>query len=317
MKYFSFLISLLLYQLSFSQYVDFTTIDFQKYYKVGDENEVFLPFGDISFVDKVTYFKEGNPKAEKIYTNTAHALGSPDYTKYPDKTYLSLGCGGELVVEFKNNGFIDIEGPDLYFFEVGPSVEAFEVYISKDGNNWKYVQDTSGGSSYVDIAPVEKGKKKTIYYYIKLKDLGSFCDGPTAGADIDAIGTIGGVLKVNIDANLLFDLDKSQLKDKALNTLDNFLIGLEKIPEAEVIIEGHTDAQASHHYNQKLGLNRAKSVKKYLLQHLNEKAENYDFQVKSLGETQPVASNSTSLGRQKNRRVEIIVLPSEDFYKKP
>ena len=153
--------------------------------------------------------------------------------------------------------------------------------------------------------------------YIKLKDLGSFCDGPTAGADIDAIGTIGGVLKVNIDANLLFDVDKYQLRDKALSTLDNFLIGLEKIPEAEVIIEGHTDAQASHSYNQKLGLNRAKSVKKYLLQHLKEKAKNYDFQVKSLGETQPVASNSTPSGRQKNRRVEIIVIPSEDFYKQP
>ena len=84
-----------------------------------------------------------------------------------------------------------------------------------------------------------------------------------------------------------------------------------------MIIEGHTDAQASHSYNQKLGLNRAKSVKKYLLQHLKEKAKNYDFQVKSLGETQPVASNSTPSGRQKNRRVEIIVIPSEDFYKQP
>ncbi|MAN29205.1 MULTISPECIES: OmpA family protein [Mesonia] len=317
MKYFSLLIFLLFIQFSFSQYVDFTVIDFQKYYKVGEDNEVFLPLGDISFVDKITYFKQGNPKAENIYSNTDHALGAPDYVSYPDKTYLSLGCGGELIVEFKNNGFIDIEGPDLYFFEVGPSVEAFEVYISKDGKNWKYVQKSSGGSSYVDIAAVEKGKKKNIYYYIKLKDLGSFCDGPTAGADIDAIGTIGGVLKVNIDANLLFDVDKYQLRDKALSTLDNFLIGLEKIPEAEVIIEGHTDAQASHSYNQKLGLNRAKSVKKYLLQHLKEKAKNYDFQVKSLGETQPVASNSTPSGRQKNRRVEIIVIPSEDFYKQP
>ena len=177
---------------------------------------------------------------------------------------------------------------------------------------WKYQFQFAGY-----IAAVEKGKTKNIYYYIKLKDLGSFCDGPTAGADIDAIGTIGGVLKVNIDANLLFDLDKFQLKSKALSTLDNFLIGLHKIPEAEVIIEGHTDAQASHEYNQKLGLNRAKSVEEYLLQHLKEKAENYEFKVKSQGETQPIATNKTAIGRQKNRRVEIIVIPSEDFYKRP
>ena len=317
MKLLAFFISFFIIQFITAQQVDFTHIDFQKFYRVGNSDEVFLPLGDISFVDKVTYFKEGNPKAEKAYTNTDHALGAPDYVKYPDKTYLSLGCGGELVVEFKNNGFIDIDGPDLYFFEVGPSVEAFEVYISKDGKNWIYIQDTSGGSSYVDIASVEKGKTKDIYYYIKLKDLGSFCDGPTAGADIDAIGTIGGVLKVNIDANLLFDLDKFQLKNKALSTLDNFLIGLHKIPEAEVIIEGHTDAQASHEYNQELGLNRAKSVEEYLLQHLKEKAENYEFQVKSQGETQPTATNKTAIGRQKNRRVEIIVIPSEDFYKRP
>ncbi|MBW2962008.1 OmpA family protein [Mesonia aestuariivivens] len=298
-----------------AQQIDFTNINFQKFYKVGKANDVFLPLGDISFVDKITSFKVGNPKPEIDYTDTTNALGAPDYTKYPDKTYLSLGCYGELVVEFKNNGFIDIEGPDLYFFEVGPSVEAFEVYISKNGKNWKYVQDTSGGSSYVDIASVEKENEKDIYYYIKLVDLGSFCDGPTAGADIDAIGTIGGVLKVNIDANLLFDLDKYALKKEAQSTLNNFLIGLEKIPEAEVIIEGHTDNQASHTYNQILGLNRAKSVKKSLFQQLKNKTKNYNFQLKSLGETQPVATNKTVSGRKKNRRVEIIVIPSADFYK--
>ena len=56
---------------------------------------------------------------------------------------------------------------------------------------------------------------------------------------------------------------------------------------------------------------------KYLLQHLKEKAENYEFKVKSQGETQPIATNKTAIGRQKNRRVEIIVIPSEDFYKRP
>ncbi|SHI33110.1 Outer membrane protein OmpA [Mesonia phycicola] len=317
MKYFFTFLTILFSALNlFSQKVDFTHIDFQKIYSTS-KGEVFMPLGEISFADKVTYFKEGKPKALPAYTKAKNALGAPDFTSYPDSNCLSLGCGGVLVVEFKNNGFIDIDGPDLYFFEVGPSIEAFKVEISTDGKNWITIGDTSGGSSYVDISSAENGKEKTIYYYIKLIDLGSFCDGPTAGADIDAIGAIGGVLKVNIDASLLFDLDKFQLKNKATETLDNFIIGLNKIPKAKIIIEGHTDNQASHQYNEKLGFNRAISVKEYLIKQLKANANNYTFDVKSLGETQPITTNKTSAGRQENRRVEIIVIPDKDFYKQP
>ena len=317
MKHF-FTLSIILFftQNLLSQKVDFTHIDFQKVYSSSNKGEVFMPLGEISFADKVTYFKEGNPEALPAYTKVKNALGAPDFTSYPDSNCLSLGCGGELVVEFKNNGFIDIDGPDLYFFEVGPSIEAFKIEISTDGKNWIAIGDTSGGSSYVDISSAERGLKKQIYYYIKLIDLGSFCEGPTAGADIDAIGTIGGVLKVNIDASLLFDLDKFQLKNTATSTLDNFIIGLNKIPKAKIIIEGHTDNQASHNYNEKLGFNRAMSVKEYLLQQLKVYAKNYTFEIKSLGETQPITTNKTSTGRQQNRRVEIIVIPDKEFYKK-
>ncbi len=300
----------------FSQQEDFTNIQFQKFYKVGKNNKVFMPLGEISFADKIISFRQGKPKAKPQFSIPKNALGAPDYVKYPDNTYLSLGCYGELVVQFQNNGFINIDGPDLYFFEVGPSIEAFTVEISVDGKNWLQVGDTSGGSSYVDIASAEENAPRNIYYYIKLTDLGSFCDGPTAGADIDAIGVIGGVLKVNINAQVLFDVDKHNLKKEATKALGNFLQTLKKIPKAEIIIEGHTDNQASEAYNLTLGKNRAKRVKKYILKNI-KKPENYEITTKSFGENKPLATNQTKTGRQQNRRVEIIVLPEKEFYKSP
>ncbi len=314
MQRFRFILLLFFYSgYLFSQQVDFTNIRFQKFYKVGKDNKVFMPLGEISFADKIISFRQGKPKAKAQFSLPKNALGAPNYVKYPDDTYLSLGCYGELVVQFQNNGFINIDGPDLYFFEVGPSIEAFDVEISVDGKNWLHIGDTSGGSSYVDIASAEENAPRNIYYYVKLTDLGSFCDGPTAGADIDAIGAIGGVLKVNINAQVLFDLDKYNLKKEAADALNNFLQALKKIPKAEIIIEGHTDNQASKTYNLTLGKNRAKRVKTFLLNKL-ESPENYQISIKSYGEEKPVNDNKTKAGRQQNRRVEIIVLPDREFY---
>jgi len=315
MKFFLFLFFLYLAcPSSWGQQVDFTQINFKRFYKVGKNKSVFMPLGEISFVDRVTYFKPGKPRPRS--TNTNLALGAPDFKNYPGNTYLSLGCGGELVVEFNNNGFINIDGPDLYFFEVGPSVEAFDIEISTDGKNWIYVGNSKGGSSYIDIEKAEKGKPKQIYYYIKLKDLGSFCSGPSSGADIDAIGTIGGVLKVSIEANLLFDTAKHELRETAIKTLESFIAGLPKIPKGEIIIQGHTDFQGSNNYNKRLATRRAKSVKAYLLHHIPE-IKNYKLSIESRGEESPVANNDTEDGRQKNRRVEIVVIPDKEFYKPP
>jgi outer membrane protein OmpA-like peptidoglycan-associated protein len=69
-------------------------------------------------------------------------------------------------------------------------------------------------------------------------------------------------------------------------------------------IEGHTDSQGSDEYNMTLSQQRAESVKQYLVQ-AGVKPEIITTQ--GLGETTPVADNSTAAGRQKNRRVEIVI----------
>ncbi|MDR6301491.1 OmpA family protein [Mesonia maritima] len=312
-----FIFAFFYFTISLTAQIEFQEMDLQKFYKVGENKEIFMPLGKISFADSIISFKEGSPKALEEFSNPKNALGESDYVRYLDPSYVSIGCGGELIVQFTDNGFIDIEGSDLYFFEIGPSVEAFEVEISEDGKTWYPVGDTHGGSSYVDISSAEKNiDYKRIYYYVKIKDLRFFCRGPTPGADIDAIATIAGVLKIDLQANLLFDTDKFTLKESAKIALDSLKSGLKPIPKAEIIIEGHTDADGSSAYNITLSKNRAESVKTYLEEILAEVGD-YTFETKFYGEEKPKSTNQTAKGKQENRRVEIVVIPDEEFYKPP
>lgn len=292
------------------------TVALRKFYKIGKSDKLFMPLGKLSFADRVVSFKKGDPVGTELYTNTANCLGEPNFVDYLKKpTYLSLGCGGQLTVEFTDNGFIDIDGDDLYFWEVGPSLEPFQVEISTDGKKWIDLGPVKGGSSTVDIADgVPPSEEKIIYYFVRVTDLKGFCRGPSPGSDIDAIGTIGGVIKLSLQAKLLFDVDKFKLKSKALSALKKFKSQLTQIPNAELRIEGHTDSDASDAYNQTLGMKRATSVLDYLKEYL-EKADAYEYTAISYGEKRPIATNKTKAGKQKNRRVEIIVIPSKEFYK--
>ena len=92
-----------------------------KSYPNGHGGEVFFPVGDISFADELVSFTSGEPKARaEKYRIPEETLGIPDYVEVESANYLTLGCGGVLVVRFTDNSLTDIDGPDLYVFEVGP-----------------------------------------------------------------------------------------------------------------------------------------------------------------------------------------------------
>jgi OmpA family len=75
-------------------------------------------------------------------------------------------------------------------------------------------------------------------------------------------------------------------------------------PGLNLEVEGHTDSTGSEELNQKLSEQRGAEVQRYLIEQGLSEAT---ITSKGLGETMPVADNSTAAGRQKNRRVEIIV----------
>jgi OOP family OmpA-OmpF porin len=77
-------------------------------------------------------------------------------------------------------------------------------------------------------------------------------------------------------------------------------------PDAQIVIEGHTDALGDPAGNVTLSQNRSYAVMKYLREAMLMPAD----QVKSIGygADHPVASNRTSDGRAKNRRIDIVIM---------
>jgi OOP family OmpA-OmpF porin len=111
--------------------------------------------------------------------------------------------------------------------------------------------------------------------------------------------------KVTLAADVLFDFDKSVLKPEGKAKLDDLANKVRAINLEVVIAIGHTDSIGSDAYNQKLSVRRAESVKAYLV---SKGVEPNRIYTEGKGEKQPVASNKTKEGRQKNRRVEIEVI---------
>jgi outer membrane protein OmpA-like peptidoglycan-associated protein len=110
-------------------------------------------------------------------------------------------------------------------------------------------------------------------------------------------------LVVNM-GDVLFDTGKSELRPTAREALARLSGIVLNYPSLILAIEGYTDSTGTADFNQTLSEKRAGSVYDYLLaQGLTEKA----LTAKGFGMNNPVADNKTAEGRQKNRRVEIVV----------
>jgi outer membrane protein OmpA-like peptidoglycan-associated protein len=84
--------------------------------------------------------------------------------------------------------------------------------------------------------------------------------------------------------------------------------------KSDILIEGHTDSLGGKSVNKSLSMNRALSVKDYLVKH--DKNRYLDVKANGLDYQRPLATNATPGGRALNRRVEIRVLPvSSDYYR--
>ncbi|MCP4521309.1 MAG: OmpA family protein [Cytophagales bacterium] len=105
--------------------------------------------------------------------------------------------------------------------------------------------------------------------------------------------------------NILFEFDRSRLNDSSIVELDKFYELMKKHPSLVVEVSGHTDSIGRRWYNKYLSKRRAKVVVKYLVKKGVSKKR---FVAKGYGEKRPFASNSTSMGRQLNRRTEVKVV---------
>ncbi|MBX6394054.1 MAG: OmpA family protein [Burkholderiales bacterium] len=111
--------------------------------------------------------------------------------------------------------------------------------------------------------------------------------------------------KVTLNADVLFDFDKYALRPEGRRELDDLVSKMQGLNLEVIIAIGHTDSIGTEAYNQKLSVRRAEAVKNYLVSKGIPADRIY---TEGKGETQPVATNKTREGRQKNRRVEIEVV---------
>ena len=122
---------------------------------------------------------------------------------------------------------------------------------------------------------------------------------------------VGQEVRIDLAADVLFDFDKYTLLPKASDTLRKVGQVAASYPSSPIQIEGHTDGKGTHPYNMKLSENRAGSVKAWLVQ--NASVAGSRISTRGWGETKPIAPNKKPdgsddpEGRQKNRRVEIVL----------
>jgi peptidoglycan-associated lipoprotein len=104
-----------------------------------------------------------------------------------------------------------------------------------------------------------------------------------------------------------FAFGKTVLPDEAKAKLDQMITRIKADPKGAFFeIEGHTDNVGDKMYNEKLGLERAEAVKRYLYE--QHQIPLHKMNVISYGEDKPVAPNKDRAGRAQNRRVVIKVL---------
>lgn len=129
------------------------------------------------------------------------------------------------------------------------------------------------------------------------------------GAKVERIGE---GIKITFDSGILFDVDKATLKPASQAELAQLATILNKYEDTNILLEGHTDASGSEEYNLNLSRLRSQSVANYLA---SVNVNPSRFTIMGYGESQPIASNETPEGRQRNRRVEVAIFANDKLKK--
>jgi len=159
------------------------------------------------------------------------------------------------------------------------------------------------GAAAAQIA--DQGAKRTVLDLVyRVEDLaGNVQDLQVKETDTE--------IRIELAADVLFDFDKAEIRPSAQDALGRAASIIRDRGGRTVRVEGHTDAKGSDAYNRQLSVRRTEAVKSWLIE--QESLHDRTVSIQGFGATKPVAPNTRRDGtddpdgRQKNRRVEIIV----------
>ena len=160
-----------------------------------------------------------------------------------------------------------------------------DLLIENDGKG-KAIITLKGKSTEVEAKPLEKPEK-----FPKLKMVP-----PVPSIEANS-------LLITLDSGILFDVDKYDVRPEAKRALASLATVLKEADVKAFEVDGHTDSDAGDKHNQILSENRANAVKNFL----TSQGITAEITIKGYGKTRPIASNDTPEGKQKNRRVEIVI----------
>lgn len=129
------------------------------------------------------------------------------------------------------------------------------------------------------------------------------CPNTPANTRVDGVGCpLEKIIKLE---GVTFEFDKTRLRPDAQTILQFAVDILKKYPDMNVEVAGHTDSKGSDAYNQKLSEGRAASVREFFV---SNGIPGGQMTLKGYGEAEPVDTNDTDAGRERNRRVELRIL---------
>jgi outer membrane protein OmpA-like peptidoglycan-associated protein len=121
-----------------------------------------------------------------------------------------------------------------------------------------------------------------------------------------SVTRVGDNIVLNMPSNITFDTDRAEVKPNFYDTLESVGLVLAEYSQSYIDVIGHTDSDGADDYNFDLSRRRANSVAQYLV---SQQLDPNRFSVEGRGEREPIASNSSSSGKSRNRRVEITIQP--------
>lgn len=116
------------------------------------------------------------------------------------------------------------------------------------------------------------------------------------GAKVERVGE---GIKITFDSGLMFDFDSYNLRSETKSNLTDLAKTLNKYPDTNILVEGHTDKTGPEDYNLSLSKNRAEAVADFLEQ---QKVASTRTSIQGYGEAQPISPTD-----QANRRVEVAI----------
>ncbi len=130
-----------------------------------------------------------------------------------------------------------------------------------------------------------------------------------ANSEAASVKREGNLLAITLKGDVSFDTNSATVRQGLYAEIDRISSVLTQYPQTVIRVEGHTDSVGSDSYNLDLSNRRAVAVKNLFVQRGVTDAR---IEAVGYGETVPIASNDNEAGRQKNRRVEIKVAPTQN-----